>query len=435
MLYAPTDNLSGRVTLPEVLFPHKQPGGRMYMPVDIPKLPAAFFKNLAEMTLGEIAYIISEMFFGDYVSASQLKELVDKVYNFPLPVKAITPNIHALELFHGPTLSFKDFGARLLARYIEMRAEAYGWKRLAVIVSSSGNTASAIANAFAALDFVEVFILFPHNRSNLSLQRQFTTLGGNIHAIEITAEIDKCNALAKALMNDKDIYSHTTLISGNSANIMRLIGQIPPIFYGVGQMMARDIMPVQIAMAIPSGNMSNLTATLMAMAMGLKIGTVIASENFNDSFSQRLATGQWPKIHLTPTLAYAADKARPSNSARIDSLLNQYAAANVKAMGVSDLNIINAVNTCINRYNYVPDPHSAMAWHSLNNLMAQGLHGMMLATAHPAKSLTTMAAITGRAMDLPLQLNNFTTGRDHRISASPDYNYIKEIVLNTLNTH
>lgn len=407
------------------------------MPVSLPVMPPAFFNNFTEMSIEDIAYVVADRLFGHVLSSADIKHIVGHSIDFEVPIIDIDNRISIMELFHGPTLAFKDFGARFMARMVEVLAPRRASNtKVNVLVSTTGNTGAAVANAFAGVSNCEVFILFPPNSANRSLQRQFTTLGGNIHPIEVQGSIDTCNHLVHQALSDPNLIDRLTLTSANSANIFRLLPQLFYIFYGVARLLSagkrdEDILPV-----IPSGNLSNVTAAVMAKRMGLKCGPIIAAENANVAIVNAISNGDFERRTAVATLAYAADKGRPTNA---DRLLEMYggdmrtAANDIMPVSVSDLDIIRAVNNCHAENNYLLDPHTALAWHAAKRVLTPGKHALVFATAHPAKSLATMTAITGRVIDLPLQINAFLAGRDHRVSIPADYRALYKII-NFFNT-
>jgi len=405
--------------------------GGVYLPDILPVLPDAFFNNIGDMSLTEIAYVVSDRLFSDDIDSTTIKRVVDSALNFPVKVVNIEPGIYAMELFHGPTLAFKDFGARFMGRLFEFWPSIDRSRKFNIVVSTTGNTGGAIANAFAGVSAAEVFILFPPNPGNRSLERQFTTLGGNIHPVEVQGSIDDCARLAMQALTDVSLQRQALMISANSANIMRLLPETFYYFYGMGRLLSQRINLCDVALSIPCGNMGNLTAAVMAHRMGLPMAGIVACENANATLATAMKTGRFSRRKSQPTLAYAADKGRPSNHSRISALFGgdvSTATSTIIPHCCDDAHIISSVNGCLHDNGYLLDPHSAMAYDGLKSHLRKGQTGLMLATAHPAKSLTTMTAITGRALDLPLQLTAFMTGRDHRVRIPPIYSHLKTFI-------
>ena len=437
MQYISTGHNSPSVTLAQAVLCSHAPDGGLYMPASLPQIPDAFFRNFQGMTASEIAYVLATHFFSDDIPAQALKEMVDRTINFDIPLRRIDNDIYVLELFGGPTLTFKDIGARFMASLL--RHIGTGSLPLNIIVASCGNTAGAIANAMAPLSSVNVFVLFPRNSSNRQLERQYTTLVGNIHAIEVHGNIDDCLALMRQALSDPVLQRKAMMTCANSANIGRLLPETFYYFYGVAQLLERiDQRSTEIVAAIPCGNLGNLTGGIISKRLGLPISHFIACENANDAFNETLATGHLlPRRPSVPTLAYATDKADPTNLPRILDLYHYDFAAirrDITGECVNDVAIIEAVNGCYRDTGYMCDPHTAMAYYGLRRNLRPGQTGLIIATAHPAKSLAAMNAITGRAMDLPLQLNAFMTGQDHRIRISPNYNVLRHIITDNTPT-
>lgn len=410
--------------------------GCMYMPERLPRIPDAFFNNFAGMTFAEIAYVTGNLLFGDDLGSATVKNAVSRAFNFDVPLRHVGDGIYALELFHGPTLSVKDFGARFMAEVVrDMRARS-GMKgrRLHVVTATTGNTGSAVANAFAGISGVEVYVLFPRGKSGRQLEMQFVTLGGNVHALEVQGTIDDCRRMAREAFADTSLKEQALLTSAGSANIVRLLPHIFTYFYGLAKMHERlDIRPSEITVAVPAGNLSNVTAAVAARRMGLPMGNIVACENANGFLTQYLETGIIPATAAAvPTLAYAADKAVPTNFDRLMWLCGNSASGmrrEIAAVSCTDADIITAVNSCYDRYGYNIDPHTALAWRGATQYAGKNAPCLLMATAHPAKSLAAMNAITGRAMDLPLQLTRFMSGTDMRRRIQPDYKELKEIIL------
>lgn len=425
MQYISTENIHAPVPLRTAMLGSNPGDGGLYWPSVLPVIPQAFFNNFAGMSFAEIAYVVANSLFGEEIHSTELKKIVDASFNFEVPVVHVGDDLYSLELFHGPTLAFKDFGARFMARVMQSLVRRRGLEsgRINMLIATTGNTAGAVANALHGVEGVELFILFPRGVAGRQLEAQFTTLGGNVHALEVQGSIDDCQALVAQAYADVELNRQLTITSANSANILRLLPQTFYYFHGMARMAAMLPRNKEITVAIPAGNLGNLVAALAARRMGLRMPSVIAAENANDFLTRSMAAGGIETVpaRAIPTLAYAADKSRPSNLSRLHHLRDD----DFTAVSVNDAGIIDAVNDCLGRYNYVIDPHTALAYHALQHYKPTGNAGLMVATAHPAKSLTAMNAITGRAMDLPLQLTRFMTGRDLRHRIAPTYDALR----------
>ena len=434
MLYTSTHDNGPRVSFTEAVLRSAPAGGGLYMPCNLPVIPAPFFMNFAEMSFVEIAYVLANQLFGGDVDSASLKRIVEESFNFPVPLRHVGDNLYALELFHGPTLAFKDFGARFMAKLLGHLHNGKGGKtgKLHVLIATNGNTGSAIANGFAGISNVETFILFPRGHAGRQLEAQFTTLGGNIHALEVQGTIDDCHSLVQQAYSDVELNGRVTLTSANSLNIARLLPQTFYYFYAMAKLRQLTGTETPVTVAIPSGNLGNLTAAVASRRMGLPMHRILACENANAYLHNMLVNGHVDAPRAIPTLACAADKGRPSNIDRLMYLCGNSQGAlahEVEAHTYDDAAIIDAVNDCYHRYGYTIDPHTALAYQGLRHHLGDGETGLMIATGHPAKSLTAMSAITGRAMDLPLQLTHFMAGRDLRKRIQPSYTALRNIIM------
>lgn len=405
--------------------------GGIYLPENVPSIPSPVLRNMSQMSLAEIGYVVFKAVLGDEFSSPEIKNLVQEIYNFAVPLKKLDEDLFVLELFEGPTLAFKDFGARATAKLLKLTARRYSHKPVNVMIATTGNTGSAIANALAGVENVNVFIVFPRGTATRALENQFTTIGGNIHAIEVNGSIDACYTLVATALNDVELRRKYTMLSANSGNIARLLGQTVYYFYGVSRVLALTNERKKIAVGVPSGNLGNLTAGVLAKQMGLDIDRFIACENNNDYLHRVLVGEDFTPRAAIPTLAYAADKSVPTNLERILKLYGEDPGrinADITSVSVSDPQIIEAINDCYKNYNYLLDPHAAMAYYGLKEELCKNEAGILLSTAHPAKSLTAMTAITGRHIELPLQLNRFMGLQDYRIHIKPIYSALRRVI-------
>lgn len=431
MLYSSTRHSSPHISFAEAMWHPYAPDGGLYLPETIPALPKPVLANMSEMTMAEIAYIVFKAAVGDEFDSSEIKEIVESVYTFPVPMVKLDDTMSVMELFEGPTLAFKDFGARTTAQLLARTLKKGGDKPVNIIMATTGNTGSAMATALAGMKDVNVYIVFPRGTATRALENQFTTLGGNIHPIEVSGTLDACSTLVATALGDTELNRKFTMLSVNSANLARLLGQTVYYFYGVSRLAAKHP-GKDVVVSVPCGNLGNLTAGILAKRIGLNIEHFIACENNNDYLRRAIIAENFTPRAATPTLAYAADKSVPTNLERIldlydesDALLND-----ILPVSVSDPQIIEAVNDCYERFNYLIDTHTALAYYGMcQELNPHDEVGLILATAHPAKSLTAMTAITGRPIDLPLQLNRFMGRPDYRCRIRPVYSALKQIIL------
>jgi threonine synthase len=438
MQYNSTQRRSPRASLAEAVMQSRADDGGLYMPQHLPVIPDAFFKNFAEMTFAEIAYVLGNLLYGPEIRSANIKHIVDQSFNFDVPIVKVSDNIYSLELFHGPTMAFKDFGARFMARllrYIPNITKPGRSRKLNVLVATTGNTGSAIANGFAGIDDVEVYILFPRGRVSRQLEAQFTTIGGNIHAVEVQGTIDDCQRLVRQAFEDAELNSKVSLTSANSLNIARLLPQTFYYFYGMAKLQHSLHPGEQLVVSLPCGNYGNLVGAVISKRMGLPIKRLVACENANSFLADYMRTGQRAEHVTTPTLAYAADKGTPTNFERLEWLYDgslERMHTDIEAHAYSDADIINAVNSCYEAYGYTCDPHTALAFRGLQDSLRPGETGLMIATAHPAKSLDAMAAITGRSLEMPAQLAQFMNGIDRREQMSANYKSLRRKILQNL---
>ncbi len=431
MQYNSTKRPTPRACLAEAVMHSRANDGGLYMPQHLPVIPEAFFKNFAEMSFAEIAYVLGNLLYGPEISSANIKHIVDDSFNFDVPIVPVAPNIYSLELFHGPTMAFKDFGARFMARLLKY-IKPKGAKKLHVLVATTGNTGSAIANGFAGIDGVEVYLLFPRGRVSRPLEAQFTTIGGNIHAIEVQGSIDDCQNMVRQAYEDAELNFKATITSANSLNIARLLPQTFYYFYGLAKLHPMLHPGQRIVVSLPCGNLGNLVGAVISKRMGLPIDRFVACENSNSFLTDYMRTSKVTEHLTVPTLAYAADKGMPTNFERLqwlydNSLERMY--SDIEAHSYSDAEIIDAINTCYIEHNYTCDPHSALAYCGLQDSLKPGEVGLMLATAHPAKSLDAMTAITGRSISMPQQMLKFANGIDKRVQMSSNYKSLRRFML------
>ena len=433
MNYISTNDRGPEATLNEAVLRSTPQAGGLYMPRELPVIPAPFFMNCGEMTFAEISYVLANQLFGADIDSAALKHIVDESFNFRIPLVKISDRLYAAELFEGPTLTFKDFGARFMARmisYLHSRGKR-GGEKLHVLMATNGNTGSAIANAFAGISNVECYIVFPRGTAWRQLETQFTTLGGNIHALEVEGTIDDCHSLVHQVYTDAELNKKLVITSANSVNIARLLPQTFYYFYAMAKL-RQKVGDAKVTVAVPAGNLGNLTAAVAARRMGLPIQRLIACENANSYLTDLLTNGHADAPRAIPTLASAADKGTPTNIARLLYLCQNSVEAlrhEIESYSYNDADIIAGVNGCYSKTGYTVDPHAALAYNALTEHLADDEIGLIMATGHPARSLTAMNAITGRAMDLPLQLTRFMAGRDMRRKIQPTYSALRKAIL------
>ena len=360
----------------------------LYMPEQIKKLPKAFIDNIQDMRFQDIAYNVASAFFGEDVDLDALQDIVYDTLSFDCPVVKVKDTIFSLELFHGPTLAFKDVGARFMARLLQYFIRQEGQhEQVNVLVATSGDTGSAVANGFLGVEGIHVYVLYPKGKVSPIQECQFTTLGKNITAIEVDGVFDDCQALVKSAFMDEALNQHMKLTSANSINVARFLPQAFYYFNAYARMKAQDKAD-QLVMCVPSGNFGNICAALFGHAMGLPIKRFIAANNANDVFYNYLQTGKYEPKASVQTLANAMDVGDPSNFARIYDLYgksHERISSLISGATYSDEQIKEAMRQCYKDTNYILDPHGACGYQALVDGLQEGEVGVFCETAHPAK--------------------------------------------------
>ena len=400
----------------------------LYMPERIPVLPADFFAHIQTLTFQEIACTVADAFFGEDVPEKELHRIVEETLSFDCPVVPVTRSIGALELFHGPTLAFKDVGARFMARLLGyFTRSSRDTRTIHVLVATSGDTGSAVANGFLGVEGVQVHVLYPKGKVSPIQEAQFTTLGQNITALEVDGCFDDCQALVKSAFMDTELTERLRLTSANSINVARLLPQSFYYFHGFAQM-KRLGLARQLVVCVPSGNFGNLCAALIAKKMGLPVKRFVAANNANDVFFQYLQTGSYAPRPSIPTLANAMDVGDPSNAARIFDLYGsdwESLTADISGATVSDPEILETIRDCRRRYGYLLDPHGACGFNAVYHNLAPGESVLLCETAHPAKFKETVENASGERVELPERLAAFLRGQKQSVPMSKDYNEFK----------
>ncbi|WP_217542397.1 threonine synthase [Vibrio metschnikovii] len=337
---------------------------------------------------------------GDELAAEKVTEMVNQAFQFPAPIKAINQGIYALELFHGPTLAFKDFGGRFMAQ--SLAAVSDGGK-ITILTATSGDTGAAVAHAFYGMPNINVVILYPKGKISPLQEKLFCTLGGNIHTIAINGDFDACQALVKQAFDDAELRQQIGLNSANSINISRLMAQICYYFEAVAQLSKAE--RENLVISVPSGNFGNLTAGLFAKAMGLPVKRFIAATNANDTVPRYLETGKWDPKPTVATTANAMDVSQPNNWPRIEELcrLQSWGLDTLGKGSVLDNESAQAVQE-LNELGYLCEPHGAIGYRLLTQQLQPGETGLFLCTAHPAKFKEVVDDILGSDIDLPAPL-------------------------------
>lgn len=429
MKYFSLNKQSPIVNFREATLLGQAPDKGLYFPEAIPMHRAEFIQQLRNYSKEEIAFRVMEPFVGDTIPAEELFRIVSETVNFPFPLKLIQENIASLELYHGPTFAFKDVGARFMSRCLSYFSSNQS-NKTTILVATSGDTGGAVANGFLGVEGIDVIILYPSGKVSPVQELQLTTCGENITALEIDGSFDDCQAMVKAAFADADINAAMQLSSANSINVARWLSQ--QIYYFLAhQQWEHDMPPV---ISVPSGNFGNLCAGIMAQQTGLPVKHFIAACNVNDAVPDYLQTGIFKTKPTTPTISNAMDVGNPSNFVRILALMNQdYTAFSSLVTGytISDETTIQTIRTVYQQYNYLLDPHGAVAYAALQQYQQkfENAAGYILETADPIKFPHAVTAAIGVAPKIPLAAMDLFTKEKRSIPMLNEYASFKEYLL------
>lgn len=433
MKYYSTNHTVPEVSLSEAVVKGLAADRGLFMPERIERLPKEFFDNIDKLSLQDLAVRVAEAFFGEDVEPQALEAIVRETLSFETPVVEVEKDIYSLELFHGPTLAFKDVGARFMARLLQyFIGKNAGGKTVNVLVATSGDTGSAVANGFLGVEGIDVYVLYPKGKVSPIQECQFTTLGKNIKAIEVDGNFDDCQRLVKSAFLDDELNSKMLLTSANSINVARFLPQAFYYFSGYAQLKAKG-KAEDIVVCVPSGNFGNITAGLIAHRMGLPIKRFIAANNANDIFYNYLKTGEYNPKASVQTLANAMDVGDPSNFARILALYagkHDVIASLISGTTFSDTEIAETMKRCYEQTGYVLDPHGACGYLALKQLLKDGETGLFLETAHPAKFHDAVIEIIGCKLEIPQRLQEFMKGEKQSVAVTSDFADFKSYLMN-----
>lgn len=442
MKYYSTNRKSPEATLEKAVVKGLAEDKGLYMPERIKPLSKNFYNNIEKLTFQEIAYNVADCFFGEDVDAESLKRIVYDTLQFDCPVVKVTENIYTLELFHGPTLAFKDVGARFMARLLQYFLNKGGEyaansnctknKNVNVLVATSGDTGSAVANGFLGVDGIHVYVLYPKEKVSPIQECQFTTLGRNITAIEVDGVFDDCQALVKNAFMDEELNAHMKLTSANSINVARFLPQAFYYFNAYARMKELGL-EENLVMCVPSGNFGNICSALFGKRMGLPVKRFVAANNANDVFFKFLQNGVYEPMASVQTIANAMDVGDPSNFARIYDLYNGSHAEiskDISGATYSDAEIAETMKACYQQTGYVLDPHGACGFQALTDTLQDGEIGVFCETAHPAKFKDTVDSILNTDINIPERLQTFMKGEKRCIPMSKNFADFKAFLMN-----
>ena len=432
MKYYSTNKKVNGVSLQDAVVKGLAEDKGLFMPDTIKRLPQSFFDTIETLTFQEIAFTVADAFFGEDVEAEALKEIVYETLNFDVPLVHVVDAVYSLELYHGPTLAFKDVGGRFMSRLLGYFIRKQSKTQVKVLVATSGDTGSAVANGFLGVEGIHVYVLYPKGLVSPIQECQFTTLGQNITALEVDGTFDDCQALVKSAFMDEELNTKMKLTSANSINVARFLPQSFYYFYAYAQL-KKIGKADNLVMCVPSGNFGNITAGLFAKRMGLPVKRFIAANNRNDIFLQYLQTGEYKPRPSVSTIANAMDVGDPSNFARVLDLFggsHEAIVSEISGVSYNDNQIAGTLKDCYSKTGYLLDPHGACGYRALEEYLKADEVGVFLETAHPAKFLETVENIIGEKVEIPFKLQEFMKGEKKSLSLSKDFDTFKSYLMN-----
>ena len=430
MNYYSTENRKLRRTLKDAVLDGLATDGGLYMPESLPVLPKKQLQLFKSKTFVEIAREIALSLFHEDLTESEILDITETAINFDTPLVAVEKEIYTQELFHGPTLAFKDVGARFMARMMgHFTKELH--KQINVLVATSGDTGSAVASGFWNVEGIQVYILYPSGGVSQLQEKQLTTLGGNITALEVSGTFDDCQRLVKSAFQDKDLTEKLILTSANSINLARLLPQTFYYFNAWARLPENN----EFYVSVPSGNFGNLTAGLIAGRMGLPVKHYIVATNVNDVVPEYLKTGKYRPRPSIPTIANAMDVGNPSNFARILDMYGHSHDAIANAMSAyayTDGELRSTIGEVYLRTGYLLDPHGAAGYRALkaHTPKEKGIPGVFLETAHPGKFSLTVEEVIQSTVEIPEQLMEASSKKKSSITLAAEFPDFKEFLLN-----
>jgi threonine synthase len=430
MKFYSTNNKHDKVSLKDAVIRGLAPDNGLYMPETIPSLSKVFFETLSSYSFQDISLAVARILLGDELSEQDLKKIVDHTIQFDAPLVEIEKDVFSLELFHGPTLAFKDFGARFMSQLLAHFAKEQE-KEIVILVATSGDTGSAVANGFLGVKGTRVVVLYPAGKVSEIQEKQFTTLGQNVTALEVSGTFDDCQRLVKEAFQDETLRANLFLTSANSINIARLIPQSFYYFYAFAQLKDKS---KPVVFSVPSGNFGNLTAGLMAKRMGLPIHKFIVATNVNDVVPEYLNTKLFRPRSSEQTISNAMDVGNPSNFARMQDLYGgdfEALSKDIKGYAFTDNETEETMKSVFKSSGYVLDPHGAIGYAGLKKYLSsesKANTGVFLETAHPGKFLEVVERTLDHKIKLPTPLLKFLEGKKSTIPVSTDFNEFKNVL-------
>ena len=430
MKYYSTNKNSERVSFKEATIKGQAPDKGLYFPDTIPQVDKNLIADIDKFSNEEIAFRVIEPYVANEIDDDDLFRIVTETVSFPIPLVKLNENIFSLELFHGPTLAFKDIGARFMSRCLGFFLKGEK-KKVTVLVATSGDTGGAVANGFYAIDGVEVIILYPSGKVSPVQEKQLTTLGKNIKAIEIDGTFDDCQQMVKQAFADKDVNHKLFLTSANSINVARWLPQQVYYFFAYKQWPEKDHAPV---VSVPSGNFGNICAGILAKQSGLPIHHFIAACNVNDSVTKYLQTEIFQSQPAVPTLSNAMDVGNPSNFIRILEIFHHQfpdLSKNLSSFSISDEETMATIREVYERSKYLLDPHGAVGYLSLKRFLEKhpNRRGIFLETAHPVKFPDAVEKVTGKKIELPSSISPLMNREKKSLVMKANFDSFKQFLL------
>ena len=406
------------------------PDRGLYFPSEIPRLPASFFDKIEEMDVHEMALTAIQAFVGDEIPKEELERIVKTTLDFEFPVVPVEDQIGSLELFHGPTLAFKDVGARFMAQCLGYFNKQNSTQKVTVLVATSGDTGGAVANGFLGVEGIEVVILYPKGKVSKVQEQQLTTLGQNITALEVDGVFDDCQDMVKTAFLDSEITNQRTLTSANSINVARWLPQMLYYFLAYRQLKHKN---KPLVVAVPSGNFGNICAGMIAQQMGLPIDHFVAATNVNDAVPAYLESGNYQAVKTTPTISNAMDVGDPSNFVRIQKIYGndfENLSQHLSGYRFTDEETRTAMQHIHTSSGYVADPHGAVGYLGLKKYLENhpDKYGIFLETAHPVKFLTTVEETLGTKVELPQRIQDLLE-KEKQSTPISNYEDLKRFLL------
>jgi threonine synthase len=429
MKYYSLNKVSGEVDFREATILGQAPDKGLYFPEVIPAHPFTSIESLQGLSPADIGFRVMKPYVDPSIPDADLRKIITETLSFDIPLVRINENIHSLELYHGPTLAFKDVGARFMSRCLGYFSREKK-EKIVVLVATSGDTGGAVADGFHGVEGVEVVILYPSGKVSPVQELQLTTFEGNIHALEVEGDFDACQKIVKQAFADVELKQQLFLTSANSINVARWLPQQMYYFLALQQWKEKEL-PV---VCVPSGNFGNICAGMMAWRSGLPIKHFVAACNANDVVPQYLQSGEYRSMTAVATLSNAMDVGDPSNFVRILNIFEQnfpQLKEHVSSYSITDKETEDTITKVYSQFNYLLDPHGAVGYAALEKYIEQhpGSKGMILETAHPVKFPASVEKVIGRALDYPPQVEKIRHREKKSTKIKPVYNNVKDFLL------